>query len=361
MAAGQGRREGGRARRRAALARRGPARRSPCCCTRTCPRRRRSCSRALGEPELALDGAAFGAPARRRHASATLAPLFPQAAVIDSHTHLDVRPATDAEHRRARARAAGVTRILTIGHRRESSRRAALAAAEATTRCAPPIGHHPNSATGFDDATSTSCASSRATRAAPRSARPAWTTTATTRRAPTRSARSRAQIGLARELGKPLVIHTRAAEDDTIATLARDADGPRGDPALLLDARPARGVPRARLVDLVRRQRHLPEGARPGRRRRAGPARPPARRDRRAVPDARRRSARSATSRPTSSTPRASSPSGAGSPTRSSRRAVAREQPPGCSAGERAPVQPSLRRMRRVRRSGRTATSARTS
>ena len=35
-----------------------------------------------------------------------------------------------------------------------------------------------------------------------------------------------AQIELARELGKPLVIHTRAAEDDTIATLR--APTPRG-------------------------------------------------------------------------------------------------------------------------------------
>jgi TatD DNase family protein len=34
-----------------------------------------------------------------------------------------------------------------------------------------------------------------------------------------------AQIELARELGKPLVIHTRAAEDDTLATLAGRAAG----------------------------------------------------------------------------------------------------------------------------------------
>jgi TatD DNase family protein len=32
-----------------------------------------------------------------------------------------------------------------------------------------------------------------------------------------------AQIEIAREVGKPLIIHTRAAEDDTIATLTRDA------------------------------------------------------------------------------------------------------------------------------------------
>ena len=35
----------------------------------------------------------------------------------------------------------------------------------------------------------------------------------------------RAQIEIARELNKPLVIHTRAAEDDTIATLAQHAAG----------------------------------------------------------------------------------------------------------------------------------------
>ncbi len=34
-----------------------------------------------------------------------------------------------------------------------------------------------------------------------------------------------AQIGLAREIGLPLVIHTRAADDDTMAVLAREAEG----------------------------------------------------------------------------------------------------------------------------------------
>ena len=34
-----------------------------------------------------------------------------------------------------------------------------------------------------------------------------------------------AQIGLARELGLPLVIHTRAADDDTMTVLAREAEG----------------------------------------------------------------------------------------------------------------------------------------
>ena len=78
-----------------------------------------------------------------------------------------------------------------------------------------------------------------------------------------------AQIEIARDTGKPLVIHTREADDDTIATLAaRRATDVDRDPALLLDADAPRRVPRARLVRLLRRQRHLPEvaGARRDRR-----------------------------------------------------------------------------------------------
>ena len=173
------------------------------------------------------------------------------------------------------------------------------------------IGHHPNEATGYDDAIT---AELRELAAHPRCLAIGETGLDDYRDYAPRADQERAfraQIELAQEIGKPLVIHTRAAEDDTIATLAARGAGPRGDPALLLDARPARRVPRARLVDLVRRQRDLPEGGRPRRRRRARAARPPAGGDRRAVPDAAGGAQASATSRPTSSTPRASSPSGA--------------------------------------------------
>ena len=57
-------------------------------------------------------------------------------------------------------------------------------------------------------------------------------------------------------------------------------------PALLLGARPPRRRARARLVRLVRRQRHLPEGGRAARGRRAGARRPDPRRDRQPVPRA---------------------------------------------------------------------------
>ena len=67
--------------------------------------------------------------------------------MIDSHTHLDSTPGTDAEIVAA-ARAAGVTRILTIGTDAESSRKA-QAAAEAHEDVWFAVGHHPNNATGY--------------------------------------------------------------------------------------------------------------------------------------------------------------------------------------------------------------------
>ena len=50
--------------------------------------------------------------------------------MIDSHTHLDVTPGSDAEIVE-RARAAGVTRILTVGTDADSAR-AALGVQEST-------------------------------------------------------------------------------------------------------------------------------------------------------------------------------------------------------------------------------------
>jgi len=71
--------------------------------------------------------------------------------VIDSHTHLDRGPAPEAELVAA-ARAAGVKKLLTIGIDARS-RRAALAAADEHEEVYAALGHHPNNATGYDDAT----------------------------------------------------------------------------------------------------------------------------------------------------------------------------------------------------------------
>jgi TatD DNase family protein len=143
--------------------------------------------------------------------------------VIDSHTHLDRGPAPEAELVAA-AREAGVNRILTIGID-ERSRRAALAAAEAHDEVYAAIGHHPNNATGYGDAIT---AELREQARHPRCLAIGETGLDDYRDYAPRADQERAfaaQIELAQELGKPLVIHTRAAEDDTIATLATRAQG----------------------------------------------------------------------------------------------------------------------------------------
>jgi len=143
--------------------------------------------------------------------------------VIDSHTHLDRGPAPVADLVAA-ARDAGVRRILTIGID-ERSRAAALAAAEQHAGVYAAIGQHPNNATGYDDAITERL---REQAAHPRCLAIGETGLDDYRDDAPRADQERAfraQIELAHELRKPLVIHTRAAEDDTIATLAEHAAG----------------------------------------------------------------------------------------------------------------------------------------
>jgi TatD DNase family protein len=143
--------------------------------------------------------------------------------VIDSHTHLDRGPAPEAVLVAA-ARAAGVTKILTIGID-EGSRRAALGAAEDHPEVFAAIGHHPNNATGYDDAIT---AEVREMAKHPRCLAIGETGLDDYRDyapRPDQERAFRAHIDVAREFGKPLVIHTRAADDDTIATLAEHAAG----------------------------------------------------------------------------------------------------------------------------------------
>ena len=143
--------------------------------------------------------------------------------MIDSHTHLDRGPAPEAELVSA-ARDAGVNRILTIGIDAES-RRAALAAATTYAEVFAAIGHHPNNATGYDDAITEEV---RELAADPRCLAIGETGLDDYRDyapRPDQERAFRAHIEIARQLGKPLVIHTRAAEDDTIATLVDHAHG----------------------------------------------------------------------------------------------------------------------------------------
>ena len=185
------------------------------------PESTESCSPRSARRDLSLERAGYGASPGRSARCPKLAPLFPKPRMIDSHTHLDRGPAPEAE---------------------------LVAAGARSGREADPHDRHGRASRG-----ARRCARPRPT---PRSTRRSATTRtrprATTTRSPTSCASSpqhprclaigetglddfrdyapradqerafQAQIELAHEVGKPLVIHTRAAEDDTIDSLARE-------------------------------------------------------------------------------------------------------------------------------------------
>jgi TatD DNase family protein len=137
--------------------------------------------------------------------------------VIDSHTHLSFCEPPDAELVAA-AEEAGVNRILTVGTSGESSR-AALKAAEDFPQVYAAIGRHPNEAAGFDNA---DLAELKALAAHDKCAAIGETGLDYYRDGAPRPDQQRAfeaQLELAKETGKPVVIHTRAAEDDTLEFL----------------------------------------------------------------------------------------------------------------------------------------------
>jgi TatD DNase family protein len=143
--------------------------------------------------------------------------------VIDSHTHLDLCEQPNAELVAA-AEAAGVTRMLSVGIDGASCR-AALAAAEDFPQVYAAIGRHPNAARGFDDV---DLAELRALAAHRRCVAIGETGLDFYRDNAPPADQQRAfaaQIALARETGKPVVIHSRAAEEQTLAQLAAEADG----------------------------------------------------------------------------------------------------------------------------------------
>ncbi len=143
--------------------------------------------------------------------------------MIDSHTHLHVCKPDDAELVAAAAQV-GVTRMLTVGTSSATCREA-LAAAERFPQVLAAIGRHPNEAEGFDDA---GLAELQELAQHPRCAAIGETGLDYFRDYAPREDQLRAfvgQIELARATSKPLVIHTRAAEDDTIATLRERAAG----------------------------------------------------------------------------------------------------------------------------------------
>ena len=137
--------------------------------------------------------------------------------MVDTHCHLDAcePPASELV---ARARDAGVHRIATVGTDPESIRRA-LESAEEHEEVYAIVGRHPHEAAGFDAA-----ALEEIERAAGQSGVVGIGETGLDYYrdlAPREDQRRafEAQLELAGRLGLPVVIHTRAAEDDTFALL----------------------------------------------------------------------------------------------------------------------------------------------
>jgi TatD DNase family protein len=141
--------------------------------------------------------------------------------VIDTHCHLDHCDPPDRELVQ-RARAAGLTRMATVGTNPASVERA-LAAARAHEEVFAIVGCHPHETAGFGPADRDEI--ERA--AADPNARAVGETGLDYYRdyAPRQDQRRafEAQLELAARVKLPVAIHTRAAEDDTFAILAEHA------------------------------------------------------------------------------------------------------------------------------------------
>ena len=131
--------------------------------------------------------------------------------MIDTHAHLDALD-EDPAAVVARARVAGVSRILTIGTEQ------AVALADAHDGVYAVVGVHPHEAGEEHDLELV-----RALLGHPKAIAVGEIGLDHFRDYAPREAQQRLferQLDLARELGKPVVIHTRAADDETAATLA---------------------------------------------------------------------------------------------------------------------------------------------
>ena len=139
--------------------------------------------------------------------------------MIDTHAHLD-SSAEPADVLVERAREAGVTRIVSVGTK-ESSWHETLAIAERHEGVVAALGIHPHEAADGD------VAALRDALLHPKVVAVGETGLDYFRDYAPRDAQRRvfeAQLQLASDLGRPVVIHTRAADDDTLAVLA-DFDG----------------------------------------------------------------------------------------------------------------------------------------
>jgi TatD DNase family protein len=156
--------------------------------------------------------------------------------VIDTHAHLDALD--DPGEALARAREVGVTRVITIGTGVDSSRRVLeLAEREDGVFCALGIHPHDAGSAGYKEVAALAELLTH-----PKAVAVGETGLDRFRDYAPRDRQAtlfRQQAALAVEAGKALVVHTRAADDDTITVLSELAAGTRvvlhcfSSPALL--------------------------------------------------------------------------------------------------------------------------------
>jgi TatD DNase family protein len=152
--------------------------------------------------------------------------------LVDSHVHLDRDDfAADRAAVIARAEAAGITRFLNVGYDLESSARSA-ALAEGDPRFCAAVGVHPHDATTLADEAGrvTSAGEAVLERLEALAARPGVVAIGEIgldfyrdlSPRPAQRAALRAQLGLARHLGLPVVLHVRDAYPETLALLEEE-------------------------------------------------------------------------------------------------------------------------------------------
>ena len=156
---------------------------------------------------------------------------------LDSHTHLDMITLSLSEVV-ASARAAGIVRIVTVGTDLESSRWSARCADDHDGVYAA-VAIHPNETQAISAEVGTGAPAPgspaaaevlaaiedlAACRASSRSARPGWTTTATTPSPRVQRWWYREHIKIAKRAGKALMIHDREAHADVLRIL--EEEGP---------------------------------------------------------------------------------------------------------------------------------------
>jgi TatD DNase family protein len=143
--------------------------------------------------------------------------------VIDSHTHLHLCSENDGDLVAA-AHAAGVTKLLTVGTDVSGSR-VALETAGLYSGVFAAVGIHPNSASDFSDvhyAALAELAADPLCRAVGETGLDYYRAGAP---AEDQKRAFSAHVEIARSVDKPVVIHTRDADDDTLEILGAETDG----------------------------------------------------------------------------------------------------------------------------------------